>query len=41
MIGVSAATVLAEVLSGLRQGERIVLHPPDTLVDGARIRQRR
>jgi len=27
----------AEVLSGLQEGERVVLHPPDTLTDGARV----
>lgn len=31
----------AEVVSGLREGERVVLHPPDTLIDGARVRARR
>jgi len=30
----------AEVVNGLRETERVVLHPPDTLVDGARIRER-
>jgi HlyD family secretion protein len=30
----------AEVLSGLRESERVVLHPPDTLIDGARVRER-
>ena len=27
----------AEVVSGLREGARVVLHPPDTLTDGARV----
>ena len=31
---------LAEVVSGLRATERVVLHPPDALVDGARVRER-
>ena len=31
---------LAEVVSGLHETERVVLHPPDTLVDGARVRER-
>jgi HlyD family secretion protein len=31
----------AQVLSGLTAGQHVVLHPPDTLVDGARIRPRR
>jgi HlyD family secretion protein len=30
----------AEVLSGLRESAQVVLHPPDTLVDGARVRER-
>jgi HlyD family secretion protein len=32
--------VEAEVVNGLREGERIVLYPPDTLTDGARIIER-
>jgi HlyD family secretion protein len=31
----------AEVLSGLADGARVILHPGDTLVDGARVRERR
>jgi HlyD family secretion protein len=30
----------AEVTSGLADGARVILHPGDTLVDGARVRQR-
>ena len=30
----------AEVLSGLAEGARVILHPGDTLVDGARVRER-
>ncbi|HVB38505.1 MAG TPA: efflux RND transporter periplasmic adaptor subunit [Vicinamibacterales bacterium] len=30
----------AEVLKGLQQGDRVVLHPPDTLTDGTRIEGR-
>jgi HlyD family secretion protein len=30
----------AEVVSGLVEGARVILHPGDTLVDGARVRQR-
>jgi HlyD family secretion protein len=33
-------TATGQVLSGLTGGERVILHPPDTLTDGARIRQR-
>ncbi|MGE5244191.1 MAG: efflux RND transporter periplasmic adaptor subunit [Betaproteobacteria bacterium] len=33
-------TLEAEVTRGLRVGERVVLHPPDTLTDGARIEER-
>jgi HlyD family secretion protein len=33
--------IAAEALSGLREGDRVVLHPPDTLIDGARVRERR
>jgi HlyD family secretion protein len=29
-----------EVLSGLAEGARVILHPGDTLVDGARVRER-
>ena len=32
--------VAAEVRSGLRQSQRVVLHPPDTLSDGAAVRER-
>jgi HlyD family secretion protein len=31
---------LAEVLSGLPEGARVILHPGDTLVDGMRVRIR-
>jgi len=31
----------AELKSGLAEGARVVLHPGDTLVDGARVRERR
>ena len=31
----------AEVTAGLAEGERVILHPGDTLVDGARVRERR
>ena len=27
----------AQVLEGLSEGQRVVLHPPDTLIDGARV----
>jgi HlyD family secretion protein len=30
----------AQVIDGLSSGERVVLHPPDTLMDGARVRVR-
>lgn len=30
----------AEVLSGLSEGTRVVLHPGDTLADGARVKER-
>lgn len=30
----------AEVLSGLAEGARVILHPVDTLTDGARVRER-
>jgi HlyD family secretion protein len=30
----------AEVVSGLAQGARVILHPGDTLVDNARVRER-
>jgi len=30
----------AEVLSGLAEGARLVVHPSDTLVDGARVVER-
>jgi HlyD family secretion protein len=29
----------AEVLEGLREGETVILHPPDTLEDGARVEE--
>ena len=31
----------AEVVAGLAEGARVILHPGDTLVDGARVRERR
>jgi HlyD family secretion protein len=31
---------MAEVLSGVAPGTRVILHPGDTLVDGARVRER-
>ena len=30
----------AEVTAGLADGTRVILHPGDTLVDGARVRER-
>ena len=30
----------AEVVAGLAEGARVILHPGDTLVDGARVRER-
>ena len=30
----------AEVVSGLSEGARVILHPGDTLADGARVRGR-
>jgi HlyD family secretion protein len=30
----------AQVVDGLKPGEQVVLYPPDTLADGARIRAR-
>jgi len=30
----------AEVLSGLAEGEVVVLHPPDALADGVRVKPR-
>jgi HlyD family secretion protein len=30
----------AEVLEGLREGERVVLYPTDKVADGARVRER-
>ena len=30
----------AEVTAGLAEGTRVILHPGDTLVDGARVRER-
>ena len=29
-----------QVLKGLAEGQHVVLHPPDTLTDGARVRVR-
>ena len=31
----------AEIVNGLAEGQTVVMHPPDTLVDGARIRVRK
>ncbi len=31
----------AEVRDGLKEGERVILHPPDTLADGMRVREER
>jgi HlyD family secretion protein len=33
-------SAIAEVTGGLREGQRVVLHPPDTLVDGTRVIER-
>jgi multidrug efflux pump subunit AcrA (membrane-fusion protein) len=30
----------AQIIKGLSPGQTVVLHPPDTLTDGARIRVR-
>jgi len=30
--------IAAQVTGGLQKGDRIILHPPDTLTDGARVR---
>ena len=32
--------VAAEVVSGLREGQRVLLHPPDTVADGASVKPR-
>jgi HlyD family secretion protein len=32
--------MVAEVTAGLHEGQRVVLHPPDTLTDGARVIER-
>ena len=32
--------IAAEVLSGLREGQRVLLHPPDTVADGASVKPR-
>ena len=32
--------VAAEVVSGLREGQSVLLHPPDTVADGAAVKQR-
>ena len=32
--------ITAEVLSGLREGQRVLLHPPDTVADGAAVKPR-
>ncbi len=32
--------VAAEVVSGLREGQRVLLHPPDTVADGASVKAR-
>jgi HlyD family secretion protein len=33
------ASTMVEVRDGLAEGQRVVLHPPDSLVDGARVRE--
>jgi HlyD family secretion protein len=33
--------LIAEVTAGLQDGQRVVLHPPDTLTDGMRVTERR
>jgi HlyD family secretion protein len=33
--------VSAEVLGGLREGQHVILHPPDTVVDGGRVTPRK
>jgi HlyD family secretion protein len=33
-------SMIAEVTAGLREGQRVVLHPPDTLADGMRVTER-
>ena len=32
--------IAAEVVSGLREGQRVLLHPPDTVADGAAVKPR-
>jgi HlyD family secretion protein len=32
--------VAAEVVSGLSPGDRVIVHPPDTVVDGVRVKER-
>jgi HlyD family secretion protein len=32
--------VVAEILSGLQEGDTVILHPPDTVEDSTRIRMR-
>lgn len=32
--------IAAEILSGLKQGQRIILHPPDSVADGATVKPR-
>ena len=31
---------VGEILKGLQTGETVVLHPPDTLTDGAKVKPR-
>ena len=33
--------VAAEVKGGLSEGQQVILHPPDTIVDGGRVTPRR
>jgi HlyD family secretion protein len=32
--------MIAAVMAGLQEGQRVVLHPPDTLADGMRVAER-
>lgn len=33
-------SVAAEILSGLQKGDQVILHPPDTVKHGTRVRTR-